>query len=59
MEAAAIFMVAERRGVTAACVLGVTDVPGSDESLRAETEEIEAIGLAVGAAGFAAVQARS
>ncbi len=30
MEAAAIFMVAERRGATAACVLGVTDVPGAE-----------------------------
>jgi uridine phosphorylase len=55
MEAAAIFQVAQRRELPAACVLGVTDVPGSDGSERASAEEIEQIGLRVGEAGYAAL----
>jgi purine-nucleoside phosphorylase len=58
MEAAAILRVAERRGVAAACVLGVTDVPGRDGSERVEPDELEAIGLRVGDAGYAAVSSR-
>jgi uridine phosphorylase len=58
MEAAAIFQVAARRGVAAACVLGVTDVPGGNGSRRATPEQVAAIGLRVGEAGFAALAAR-
>ena len=57
MEAATILQLAKRRGVEAACVLGVTDVPGEagGASRRAAPEEIEAIGLRVGEAGYAAL----
>jgi uridine phosphorylase len=55
MEAATILQVAARRGVAAACVLGVTDVPSTNGAVRAERERIEAIGLSVGEAGYAAV----
>jgi uridine phosphorylase len=55
MEAAAILRVAARRGVEAACVLGVSDVPGADGARRASAEQLEAIGLRVGEAGYAAV----
>jgi uridine phosphorylase len=55
MEAATILQVARRRGVQAGCVLAVTDVPGPNGSRRAGTEEIEAIGLRLGEAGYAAV----
>jgi uridine phosphorylase len=58
MEAAAVLQVAARRGVPAACVLGVTDVPGEDGSRRASPEELSAIGLRVGEAGYSALAAR-
>jgi uridine phosphorylase len=58
MEAATIFQVAARRAVAAACVLGVTDVPGANGSRRATPEQVAAIGLRVGEAGFAALAAR-
>jgi DeoD family purine-nucleoside phosphorylase len=56
MEAAALLQVAARRGVAAACVLGVTDAltPGGAPR-RAQAEAIEAIGLRVGEAGYSAV----
>ena len=57
MEAAAVLQVAARRGVAAACVLGVTDVPGDNGSRRATPEQIEAVGLRAGEAGFAALAA--
>jgi uridine phosphorylase len=56
MEAATILQVAARRGATAACVLGVTDVPASNGASRASPEEIETIGLRVGEAGYAALR---
>jgi DeoD family purine-nucleoside phosphorylase len=56
MEAATIFLVAARRGVEAACVLGVSDVVGEDGGLRADPEQLEAIGLRVGEVGYAAVE---
>ena len=56
MEAATIFLVAARRGVEAACVLGVSDVVGEEGGLRADPEQLEAIGLRVGEAGYAAVE---
>jgi uridine phosphorylase len=55
MEAAAILQVAARRGVAAACVLGVSDVPSAEGSRRADAEHLERIGLRVGEAGYAAV----
>jgi DeoD family purine-nucleoside phosphorylase len=54
MEAATILRIAARRGVEAACVLGVSDVPGR----RASAEEMEAIGLRVGELGYAALERR-
>jgi DeoD family purine-nucleoside phosphorylase len=58
MEAATILLVAARRGVEAACVLGVSDVVGEERGLRAEPERLEAIGLRVGEVGYAAVELR-
>src|SRR5262245_65749973 len=57
MEAATMLMVAARRGVAAACVLGVSDVPGGDDAVRADPDELAAIGLRVGDVGYAAVSA--
>jgi uridine phosphorylase len=56
MEAATILQVAARRGVAAACVLGVSDVPAADGSRRADADQMEQIGLRVGEAGYAAVR---
>jgi len=56
MEAATILQVAARRSAAAACVLGVTDVPTSNGASRASSEQIEAIGLRVGEAGYAALR---
>ncbi len=58
MEAAALFRVAARREVPAACVVGVTDVPGKDGAYRMPAEEREALGLRLGEAGYAAVRSR-
>ena len=71
MEAATIFQVAARRGVAAACVLGVSDVaplaqaaggargaamPSSNGARRMTQAELEELGLRVGEAGYAAVR---
>jgi uridine phosphorylase len=58
MEAATILLVGARRGAEAACVLGVSDLVGPEPSVRADREQIEAIGLRVGEAGYAAVERR-
>jgi uridine phosphorylase len=58
MEAAAVFQVAARLGVSAACVLGVTDVPGENGARRAIPEQLAAIELRVGQAGYSALAAR-
>src|SRR4051812_39493216 len=58
MEAAAVFQVAALRGARAACVLAVTDVPADDGSARVGTEELEAIGERLGAAGYEALRSR-
>jgi uridine phosphorylase len=56
MEAAAIFAVAARRDVEAACVLGVTDIPDRHGTMeRASVELLEEIGLRVGDAGYSAL----
>ena len=56
MEAATIFQVAARRGAAAACVLGVTDVPGSNGARRMSPEELAKLGVRVGEAGYAALR---
>ena len=58
MECATLLRLGELRGVETAAVLGVTDVPAPGGSRRAEQEEIEAIGLRVGRAGYEALRAR-
>ncbi len=55
MEAATILTVAARRGVPAACVLAVSDVPAADGARRVDREQLEQLGLRVGEAGYAAV----
>jgi uridine phosphorylase len=56
MEAAAVLSVAARRAVAAACVLGISDVPGPDGSRRLSDDELEELGLRLGRAGYAAVR---
>jgi uridine phosphorylase len=56
MEAATILQVAARRGVVAACVLGVSDAPGSNGARRMSPEEIAELGVRVGEAGYAALR---
>ena len=56
MEAATIFQVAARRGVAAACVLGVSDAAATNGARRMTQEELEELGLRVGEAGYAAVR---
>ncbi|MEA2418578.1 MAG: purine-nucleoside phosphorylase [Thermoleophilaceae bacterium] len=55
LEAATILQVAARRGVTAACVLAVTDVPAPEGPRRVDAEQLEAVGLRLGEAGYAAL----
>jgi uridine phosphorylase len=55
MEAAAILQVAARRGVMAACVLAVTDVPAPGGTRRVDPEALERLGLRLGDAGYAAL----
>jgi uridine phosphorylase len=56
MEAATLLQVAARRGVAAACVLGVSDVASEDGARRLGQEELEELGVRVGTAGYAAVR---
>jgi uridine phosphorylase len=56
MEAAALLAVAARRGAAAACVLGVSDVPGPEGSERLPEDELEALGVRLGEVGYAAVR---
>jgi uridine phosphorylase len=58
MEAAAIMQVAARHGLPAACVLGVTEVPRGDGPRRVTPEQLEALGLRAGQAGFTAASRR-
>jgi uridine phosphorylase len=55
MEAAAILQVAALHEVAAACVLGVTDVTGSDGTERMDPDQLAELGLRVGELGYAAV----
>jgi DeoD family purine-nucleoside phosphorylase len=54
MEAAALFLVAQRRGASAACVVGVSDL--IEAGVRATPEQMEALGLRLGEVGYAAVE---
>jgi purine-nucleoside phosphorylase len=56
MESATLFQVALRHEVQAGCVLGVTYVPASGGAQRALPEQIEEVGLRLGAAGYAALR---
>jgi uridine phosphorylase len=55
MEAAALLRVASLRGVAAACLLAVSDVPRNGEMVRIEPEELEAAGIRLGRTGLAAL----
>lgn len=57
MEAAALLAVAERRGVAAAVVLGVTDLLASGDRERIPHADVEPLGVALGEAGWAALSA--
>jgi uridine phosphorylase len=56
MEAATIFQIAARRGVAAACVLGVSDVAALNGARRMTQAELEELGVRVGEAGYAAIR---
>ncbi len=58
MEAATVLQVAARRGVAAACVLGVSDVPSAAGARRMTDDELAGLGVRVGEAGYAAVARR-
>ena len=58
MEAATIFQIAARRGVAAACVLGVSDVPSTNGARRMSQDELAELGVRIGEAGYAAVRSR-
>ena len=58
MEAATVFQVAARRGVAAACVLGVSDVATMNGSERMSQDELAELGVRLGEAGYAAVRSR-
>jgi uridine phosphorylase len=55
MEAATILQVAARRGVAAACVLAVTDVPAPGGTRRVDPEGLERFGLRLGEVAYAAL----
>ena len=55
MEAATLFQVAARRGVAAACVLGVSDVAAGESTRRMSDGELAELGVRIGEAGYAAV----
>jgi uridine phosphorylase len=56
MEAATIFRIAARRGVAAACVLGVSDVAAANGAGRISQGEMAELGVRIGEAGYAAVR---
>ena len=58
MEAATILQVAARRGVAAACVLGVSDVRALERRPPHEPDELTELGVRIGEAGYAAVRSR-
>jgi uridine phosphorylase len=56
MEAASLLAVAGRREASAAVVLGVTDLLASGTRARIPAEDLEPLGLALGEAGWAALE---
>jgi uridine phosphorylase len=56
MESAAILQVASRRGVAAGGVVAAVGAFGRDAGLRLAREQLEQIGLQLGAAGYAALR---
>jgi uridine phosphorylase len=58
MEAATIFQIAARRGVAAACVLGVSDAAAANGARRMSQDELAELGVRIGEAGYAAVRRR-
>jgi uridine phosphorylase len=57
MEAAALLAVSRRRGIDAAVVLAVTDQLHGDRRERIPHDELEAVGVRLGEAGWAALEA--
>jgi len=57
MEAAALLAVAQRRGVDAGVILGVTDQLHGEQRDRIPREDLEGLGVKLGDAGWAALQA--
>lgn len=55
MEAASLFQLAKVRGVRAACVLGVTDLVGTDRR-RIGQEQFAELGVQLGEVGFEALE---
>jgi uridine phosphorylase len=55
MEAATVFQLAHLRGARAAAVLGVTDVLDDSGRQRIDPEELEALGVRIGEAAWAAL----
>jgi purine-nucleoside phosphorylase len=55
-EAATVLQVAARRGVAAACVLGVSDVAAGDSTRRMSDDELSDLGVRIGEAGYAALR---
>jgi uridine phosphorylase len=58
LETAAVLGVAARHGATAAAVLGVTRRAGRNGAARLDAEGLEALGLRLGEAGYAALRSR-
>jgi uridine phosphorylase len=56
MEAATLLAIAGRRDVAAAVVLGVTDLLATGNRERIPSEDVEPLGLALGEAGWAALE---
>jgi 5'-methylthioadenosine phosphorylase len=51
MEAAALFQLGKIHGVRTGCVLGVTDLVGSERT-RIDQEQLAELGVRIGEAGF-------
>ncbi len=56
MEAAALLAIADRREVAAAVLLGVADLLASGDRERIPGEDLESLGLALGEAGWTALE---
>jgi uridine phosphorylase len=58
LETAAVLGVAARHGLPAACVLGVARRAGMNGAARLDPDDLEALGLRLGEAGYAALRSR-